>query len=93
MKHLNFEKIIKYLVITFMTLTFVGIMLPDEFVIGIHRLTYNHNEFQMIIRWFNLVSFIVLPIAVFYNRPIFKKIAIYFFLPVDLKYLYMYKLH
>lgn len=91
MKHLNFEKIIKYIVITFMTLTFVGIMLPDEFVIGIHRLTYNHNEFQMIIRWFNLVSFIVLPIAVFYNRPIFKKIAIYFCLPVALIYLFMYK--
>ena len=44
----------------------------------------------MIIRWFNYVSFITLPIAVFYNKPIFKKIAIYFNLPIAIIFLFMY---
>ena len=84
-------KISKILVLIYMTLTFIGILLPDEFVIGIHRLPYEHNEFQMIIRWFNYVSFLVLPVAVFYDRPIFKKIAIYFCLPVAIIFLFLYK--
>lgn len=79
--------ITKKLVILFMVLTFINILLPDEFVIGIHRLDYRLNPFEVLIRWFNLVSFIALPVAIFYNKSIFKKIALYFCLPVLLIYI------
>lgn len=91
MKKIKLLKLSKIFVISFISLTFFSIFLPDEFVIGIHRLTYEHNEFQMIIRWFNYVSFLVLPIAVFYDKPIFKKIAIYFCLPVAIINIFLFK--
>ena len=82
---MNKEKLLqlsKKLVIAFMILTFISILLPDEFVIGISKLPYRLDAFQMIIRWFNFVSFLVLPVAVYYNKPTFNKIAIYFCLPI-----------
>ena len=82
---MNKEKLLqlsKKLVIAFIILTFICILLPDEFVIGISKLPYRLDAFQMIIRWFNFVSFLVLPIAVYYNKPTFNKIAIYFCLPI-----------
>ena len=84
-------KLSKIFVLIFMSLMFFSIFLPDEFVIGIHRLAYEHNEFQMIIRWFNYVSFLVLPIAVFYDKKVFKQIAIYFSLPVAIINIFLYK--
>ena len=70
------EPISKKLVIVFMILTFVNILLPDEFIIGIETLQYRLDPFQMIIRWFNFVSFLAVPIAIFYNKPTFNKIAV-----------------
>ena len=64
------EKILKTLVVVFMTLTFINVLLPDEFVIGILKLPYRANVFEMLIRWFNFVAFITLPIAVFFKRDI-----------------------
>ena len=90
MKKTPFLRLSKTLVLIFMSLTFINTLLPDEFLIGIHILTYKHNEFQMIIRWFNFVSFLVLPIAVYYDKKVFKKIAVYFCLPVALIFLFMY---
>lgn len=92
---MNNEKMLKaskILVLTFMTLTFINVLLPDSFVIGIHRLNpmgIRLNPFEMIIRWFNFSSFVVLPIAVYFNRNIFKKVAIYFCLPVTVIYMCM----
>ena len=80
------EKISKILVIIFLSLTFISILLPDEFVIGIRDLTFRPDPFQMLIRWFNFASFVVLPIAVYYDKNVFKKIAIYFCLPVVIIY-------
>lgn len=79
----------KILVLVFMSLTFLNVLLPDSFVIGIHRLPegVRLNPFQMIIRWFNFASFVVLPIAVYYDRKVFKRVAIYFCLPVAIIYL------
>ena len=84
-------KLSKILVLVFMSLTFVNVLLPDAFVIGIHRLESDlgwdrFDPFQMIIRWFNFASFVILPIAVFYDRKVFKKVAIYFCLPVAIIY-------
>lgn len=85
-------KLSKILVLVFMSLTFLNVLLPDSFVIGIHRLESvlgmdRFDPFQMIIRWFNFASFVILPIAVFYDRKVFKKVAIYFCLPVAIIYL------
>ena len=84
------EKIMKFLVVVFMTLTFFNVLLPDEFVIGILKLPYRANVFEMLIRWFNLVAFITLPIAVFFKRDTFKKISVYFCLPVVLIFTFMF---
>ena len=85
-KLLNVSKI---LVLIFMTLTFVNVLLPDSFVIGIHRLAEGQRleAFPMVIRWFNFSSFVILPIAVYFDRKVFKRVAIYFCLPVAIVYL------
>ena len=84
------EKIMKFLVVVFMTLTFFNVLLPDEFVIGILKLPYRANVFEMLIRWFNFVAFITLPIAVFFKRDTFKKISVYFCLPLVLIFTLMF---
>ncbi|MBQ6816974.1 MAG: YwaF family protein [Bacilli bacterium] len=76
------SSIAKKLVIAYMILTFVSILMPDEFVLGINGRKGEVDPLQMIIRWFNFASFIVLPIATYFNKPLFKKIAVYFCLPV-----------
>jgi hypothetical protein len=80
------KQLSKILVIIFMSLTFVNILLPDEFVIGISKLDYRLDPFNMIIRWLNFVSFLALPISVYYEKMSFKKIAVYFCLPVVIIY-------
>ena len=45
----------------------------------------------MIIRWFNYVSFIVLPVAVYFNKKTFKKISVYFCLPVAILFVCLFK--
>ena len=80
-------KLSKILVLVFMSLTFLNVLLPDGFIIGIeHYQGTRLNPFQMIVRWFNFASFVILPIAVFYDRKVFKKIAIYFCLPIAIIY-------
>lgn len=91
-KMLKFSKIA---VIVYMSLTFAGVLMPDEFVIGIREMSRLGLElpldaFQMIMRWLNYVSFVVLPIAVYFNRNTFKKIAIYFCLPVTIIFACMF---
>jgi len=77
-------KLSKCLLVAYMVLTFIGILMPDGFVIGIRNIDHRLSPFQMIMRWLNYVSFIILPIAVYFDRPTFKKIAIYFCLPVTI---------
>ena len=85
------SKIMKILTIIFMALVFIGILMPDAFV-----LTFEPHELdpkyvpQAIIRWLQFVSFLVLPIIAFFNKDVFKKIAIYFCLPVSIIYLCFY---
>lgn len=83
-------KISKTLVLVYLGLSFLNVLLPDENVIGIVRVHCRLDPFQMLIRWFNFVGFIVLPIAVFYDKPTFKRIAVYFSLPVVIIFMCMY---
>lgn len=82
----------KILVIIYLTLVMLGVFLPDSFVIGIHRLPegIRLDSFQMIIRWLNYSSFVILPIAAIYDRNIFKKVAIYFCLPIGIIYMCLF---
>ena len=83
-------KLSKIFVLIYMILTFVSILLPDELVIGIVKLEYRIDPFQMIIRWFQFVGFLVLPVAVYFDKPIFKKIAVYFCLPVAIIFICLF---
>lgn len=78
MNHENIYKYMKYFCISYLILTFIGILLPDANVLGIATLPYKPNASLMIIKWLNFVSILVLPIAVYFKRPIFKKICVYF---------------
>lgn len=86
----KYNKLSKILVIVFMSLTFLSILMPDEFLLGLRELKNIYgapvrlDPFQMIMRWAHLVAFLILPIAVLFNRDTFKKIALYFCLPVTL---------
>ena len=92
----KYNKLSKILVIVFMALTFLSTLMPDEFVLGIRELhsvygdDFRLNAFQMLMRWLHLVAFLILPIAVFFNRNTFKKMALYFCLPVTLVFACMF---
>ena len=92
MSLLNNKRLSKALLILYMSLVMLNVFLPDSFVIGIHRLPEGErlNPFIMIIRWFNFVPFVILPIATLYNRNIYNKIAVYFCLPIGIIYMCLF---
>ena len=83
-KSIVLDKIIMIFSIIFMSLMFINVLLPDSFVVSLSEseLIEHNNHFEAIIRWFRFVSFLVIPIAIFYNKKTFNKIAIYFCLPI-----------
>lgn len=77
------SNIIKVMSIVFMVLTFINLFLPDSFVYSLsEEELVGNNYFETFIRWFRFVSFLVIPICVFFDKKIFNKIAIYFCLPI-----------
>jgi uncharacterized membrane protein YwaF len=91
MKEEKLIKLSKIFLLTYMILTFVSILLPDELVIGITKLDYRIDPFQMIMRWLQFVGFLVLPVAVYFDKPTFKKLAVYFCLPVAIIFMFLFK--
>ena len=89
------DKLMKILCILFMFLMFINVLLPDGFVVSLSEseLDGNNQYFEAIVRWFRFVSFLVIPVAVFYDKKIFNKIAIYFCLPVSIVNLISYFLY
>ena len=83
-KSVILDKLIKIFSMLFMFLMFINVLLPDGFVVSLSELELigHNNYFESIIRWFRFVSFLVIPIAIFYNKKTFNKIAIYFCLPI-----------
>lgn len=45
----------------------------------------------MIMRWLQFVGFLVLPVAVYFDKPTFKKLAVYFCLPVAIIFMFLFK--
>ena len=75
------NKILKISVVVYACLMLVSLILPDAFA-----LSYSKEDLASmparygyaIVRWFSMVSFICLPIAVFYKNRTIRNIAIYF---------------
>lgn len=90
-KNVLLERIIKVITICFIVLMFINILLPDGFTVSlsVEELVGN-NYFEAIIRWFRYVSFLVIPICVFFDKTLFKRIAIYFCLPIAIINLVIY---
>lgn len=84
-KEVLLKNIIKVLTILFMVFMFINILLPDSFVYSLSEEELGgNNYFEAIIRWFRFVSFLVIPIAIFYNKKYFVRLSIYFVLPIAL---------
>lgn len=80
------ERIIKISSVAFLTLALLDVFLPDLFMCSHELDTLNKmgGEFHAMLRWLNLVSFTVLPIAVFQKNKYFEKIASFFCLPISI---------
>jgi len=75
------NKILKVSVICYCVLMFLCIFLPDAFALcyGKEELLLSSKEVGFaIIRWFSALSFIMLPLAVFFKNRSIRNIAIYF---------------
>ena len=79
------DRIIKISAVIFITLSLAGLLLPDIFACS-HELptlkTMTGTKVHAMVRWLNLVSFTVLPIAAFQKNKYFEKIASFFCLPM-----------
>jgi len=80
------EKIVKILTIVYMCLYFVNLFLPDSFAMrtfdDVSPYAGGKDIWFALLRWFNDVSLIVIPVAVFFKKKVFFKIATYFCLIV-----------
>jgi len=81
------ERIIKISTVVFLVLSMLDVFLPDLFMCAHEMSTLEGmtgTKFHAFVRWFNLVCFTVLPIAVFQKNKYFEMIATFFCLPVSL---------
>ena len=74
-------KTLKISVVVFCVISFLTILLPDAFALCFDNeaLTLSYKEVSFaIVRWFSTLSFIMLPIAVFFKSRTIRNIVIYF---------------
>lgn len=87
------DKILKVLVVVYACLMIASILLPDAFA-----LCYSADELAAmparygyaIVRWLSMVSFVCLPIAVFFKNRTIRNIAIYFGIAVTIAQICFY---
>ncbi len=94
-------KSIKVILITWMILSFINLFLPD----GISARTYpdqslyntGKNLWFVLLRWANDLALLILPIAIFFKKATFKRIAVFFLSVINIiciasytKYIAMY---
>ena len=75
------NKILKISVIVYVCLMLVSVILPDAFALSYSKedlASMPARRGYAIVRWFSMVSFVCLPIAVFYKNRTIRNIAIYF---------------
>ena len=79
------DRIINASTVAFIALTLLDTLLPDLFMCVQSADTLaamNGTKLHAVVRWLNLVSFTVLPIAVFQKNKYFERIACFFCLPM-----------
>ncbi len=77
----RYDKLAKILSIVYICLCFINILLPDSFIMSKDtetELLVNQNWLQIVLRWLNYSSVIILPIACHFNNRLYKNIAISF---------------
>ena len=84
--------ILKIAVVIYCVLVFISIFLPDSFVLCLSSDELGNGKDQAfaILRWFNMVNFVVLPIAVFYKNRTIRNIALSFGVIVSLVAIFYY---
>ncbi len=89
-------KILKVLVVIYCSLVLVGILLPDSFARCLEQneiaITPTEASFALV-RWFSALSFVILPIAVFYKNKTIKNIANTFCLIMTVVSICMYPMY
>lgn len=75
------NRVLKICVITYCIIIILSILLPDAFVRSYDPseldFSYKNVSFALV-RWFSALSFVMLPLAVFFKNRTIKNIAIYF---------------
>lgn len=93
-EHPAITKLVKTLVIVYMCLHFVNLFLPDSFAMrtfdDVSPYKGGKEIWFALLRWFNDLSLIVLPVAIFFKKDVFNKIATYFLLIVCLANIAVY---
>lgn len=83
--HRRTMNFIKFVVVFYCIVSFLTLFIPDAFALcfGAESLNINiETQKFAILRWFSAMSFIALPIAVFYKNRTIRNIAIYFCLAI-----------
>lgn len=78
-------KFLKFLVVLYCIVSFLSILLPDAFAICYSTEVLELMKIDVpfvLLRWFSALSFVVLPIAVFYKNRTIRNIAVYFCLAI-----------
>lgn len=87
------QKVLKIASIVYCSLMLVSILLPDRFALCFSSeelATSDINKGYAVVRWFSLVNFVILPLAVFFKNRTIKNIAIYFCVPVSIASIFFY---
>ena len=78
------EKAMRILAVIYCGLVFVNIFFPDGFVISLSEEEALGSGLRLhaLLRWFGCVAFVALPLAAFTKKAVFRRIALFFCLPV-----------
>jgi len=79
--HAVIMKLLKIFAVAYCVIIFLTVLLPDGFTISYDKedlFLSSKTTLYAIVRWFSILSFIMLPIAVFFKNRTIRNIAIYF---------------
>ncbi|MBQ7408540.1 MAG: YwaF family protein [Clostridia bacterium] len=75
------DKVLKVVVVVWMAIYFLNLFLPDAFAMRTFDDVTNYvggeNIWFAVVRWFNDVAFVILPIAIFFKKDLFNKFTAY----------------
>lgn len=75
------NKVLKILAIVYASIMLISILLPDAFCLCFSQeelASSSRSVSYILVRWFSMVSFVVLPLSIFFKNRTIKNIAIYF---------------